>query len=101
MAIILTFVETNTTVDEIESVFEDTFGQVLGSISLSEVKKNRFGLLHRTAVIEFSSRPSDLERWIKIIRDTGSNSLCYKKGKYWSVSMLEQEAPKSKPKILF
>lgn len=103
MSIILTFVEPATTADDIESAFEDTFGNVLGRISLSGIKQNSVGNAYRTATLEFSSTPSDLQRWIKVIRETGSNSLCYKKNKYWTARMMVDEHPKSKgkPKISF
>jgi hypothetical protein len=95
MSIILTFLEPSVTEELITSVFEDTFGNVIGRVALSTIKKNQYGNQYRTARIEFSNQPTELQRWVKVIRDSGMNSLCYTKGKYWPARMLEEAVPKT------
>lgn len=98
MAYILTFVEQYVTPEFIEEVFCDTFG-IVPIVNMSPIK-HRQGQ-YRTATITFDTQPSDLKRWLKVINDTGMNSICYKKGAYWTVRPVSTEVVAITPRIVF
>jgi len=100
MSYILTFVDQNVTPEFIEEVFCDTFG-VIPSVKMSPIK-NRQGQTYRTATLTFESQPSDLKRWLKVVNDTGMNSICYKTKSYWTVRPVSTEvAIAITPRITF